>query len=115
MRVQGERSLPLEVEQAVFRIVQEALANVARHSQARSAEVGLVYSKKDIACTISDDGIGFNPDRKKSGFGLRSMEERARALGGTLTVESVAGEGTRISFAAPVGEPPASEEDSLGG
>jgi len=113
VRVQRERSLPLDIERTVFRIVQEALANVARHSQASSAEIGLVYTKLDITCTISDDGLGFDPDEKRGGFGLRSMQERAIALGSTLTIESVVGTGTRISFAVPLGESPESEENHL--
>jgi len=113
VRVQGERSLPLDVEQAAFRIVQEALANVARHSQARSAEIDLAYTGLDVTCTIRDDGIGFDPGRARDGFGLRSMRERAGALGGTLEVGSVAGEGTRLSFTVSFGEPPASEEAYL--
>jgi NarL family two-component system sensor histidine kinase LiaS len=115
VRVQGERSLPLDIEQTVFRIVQEALSNVARHSEASSVEIGLVYTKRDIACTISDDGLGFDPDKKRRGFGLRSMQERADALGGTLKVESVVGAGTCISFAVPLSESPESEEDRLYG
>jgi NarL family two-component system sensor histidine kinase LiaS len=98
VRVRGERSLPLDVEQAAFRIVQEALSNVARHSQAHSAEINLIYTGHDVTCTIRDDGIGFDPDSARDGFGLRSMQERANALGCTLEVESVAGEGTRLSF-----------------
>ena len=78
--------------------MQEALANVARHSQAHRAEIDLVYTGLDVTCTIRDDGIGFDPDKARDGFGLRSMQERANALGSTLEVESVAGEGTRLSF-----------------
>jgi NarL family two-component system sensor histidine kinase LiaS len=104
VRVQGERSLSLDIEQAVFRIVQEALSNVARHSEASSAEIGLIYTKLAISCTISDDGLGFDPDQEHGGFGLRSMQERAIALGGALTVESVSGAGTCISLAVPLGE-----------
>jgi signal transduction histidine kinase len=111
VRAQGERSLSLDIEQALFRIVQEALSNVARHSEASSAEIGLVYTKLNISCTISDDGLGFDPDQEHSGFGLRSMRERASALGGALTVESVAGAGTRISLAVSLGESPASQEN----
>jgi signal transduction histidine kinase len=109
LRVQGERSLSLDVEQAVFRIVQEALANVARHSEASNAEIELIYTKLAISCTISDDGLGFGPHQEHSSFGLRSMQERASALGGALTVESVSGAGTRISLAVPLGESLGSE------
>jgi NarL family two-component system sensor histidine kinase LiaS len=93
-----ERPLPLDVEQMIFRIIQEALANVARHSQASSVEIGLVYTKLDISCMINDDGIGFDPEKKTGGYGIRSMQERAKALGSRVTIKSAPGKGTRISF-----------------
>jgi len=110
VRVQGERLLSLEIEQAVFRIVQEALSNVTRHSQASSVEIEMVYTAFDMTCTINDDGLGFDPGKKRSGFGLRSMQERAKALGSTLEIESTFGTGTRISLAVALGGSPESEE-----
>jgi signal transduction histidine kinase len=104
VRVQGERSLPLDIEQGVFRIVQEALANVARHSQASSAEIKLVYSNDEITLSVTDDGRGFDVDGAGRGFGLSSMGERAEALGGTLTVESAPGEGTSVSCSVPLND-----------
>ncbi len=101
MNIQHERPLSLDVEQMIFRIVQEALANVARHSQASKVEIGLVYTKLDITCTISDDGLGFDPE-KSGGFGIRSMQERAKALGSILTLETAPGKGTSISFTVPL-------------
>jgi NarL family two-component system sensor histidine kinase LiaS len=98
LNTQHERPLPLDVEQMVFRIIQEALANVARHSQASCVEVELVYTKLDITCTITDDGLGFDPEMKRVGFGIRSMQERANALGTNLRLESMPGDGTHISF-----------------
>lgn len=62
----------------------------------------LVYTEYTIACTVSDDGLGFDPEKTRTGFGLRSMQERANALGGTLTVESTIGKGTRISLLVPI-------------
>jgi len=103
VRVQGERMLSLEVEQALFRIVQEALANVARHSQARHAEVLLVFDASSIALTVSDDGQGFDTSQGQDGLGLRSMRERAESLKGTLTVESTLGRGARVSVSVPAG------------
>ena len=105
VRVQGARSLPLEMEQAVFRIVQEALANVARHSQAGSVEIAVVYDNDEITLTVTDDGRGFDVDGRRSGFGLSSMQERAEALGGKLTVGSVPGKGTSVSCTVPVSDP----------
>jgi NarL family two-component system sensor histidine kinase LiaS len=62
-RVQGEREVPLEAEQALFRIAQEALANVARHSEAGQVEVDLVYTRDTVTLRVSDDGRGFDPSR----------------------------------------------------
>ena len=108
--VQGERSLPLDIERAAFRIIQEALANIARHSQAINAEIELIYTELGMTCTIRDDGIGFDPDRVRDGFGLHSMRERANVLGSTLEVESIAGGGTSLSFTVFLDESPANKE-----
>jgi len=105
VRVQGERSLPLDIEQGVFRIVQETLANVARHSQASEVEIALVCSDDEITLTVTDDGRGFDVEGKRSGFGLSSMQERVSTLGGTLMVESALGEGTSVSCTVPVRQP----------
>ena len=108
VRVQGEGSAPLEVERILFRIAQEALANVAKHSQARRAEVLLAYDADAMTLTVSDDGQGFDLGEPRSGLGLRSMRERAEALGGTLTIESALGAGTRVQIRT--GPPGDSEE-----
>lgn len=102
MRVQGERSLPIEVEQPIFRIVQEALANVARHSEAGLAEIVLLYSNGTVSLTVTDDGRGFYLDDRRTGYGLSSMQERAESLGGNLVVESTLGNGTTVSCSVPV-------------
>jgi signal transduction histidine kinase len=95
--VTGERSLPAEVEQALFRIAQEALANVARHSQTEVVQVQLRYAPDRVTLTITDTGRGFDPSQVKPGVGTRSMRERAARLpGGTLRLESDLGQGTRI-------------------
>jgi NarL family two-component system sensor histidine kinase LiaS len=102
-RVQGERGVPLEVEQALFRVAQEALANVARHSGATHAEVDLVYTKDTITLRVADDGRGFDPSRNPGGgFGLQSMRERLVRLGGHVDVESVPGKGTRVEGFCPL-------------
>jgi signal transduction histidine kinase len=104
VRIQGERSLPLEIEQAVLRIMQEALANVARHSEANGVEIALVYSIDEITLTATDDGRGFDVDGERSGFGLSSMQQRIDTLGGNLIVESTPGQGTSVSCTVPVRE-----------
>ena len=102
MRVQGERALPLKIDQTVFRIAQEALANAARHSNAHNMEIDLIYGTDTIRCVIEDDGVGFNLSDDHDGFGLRSMADRANALEGELTVESETGKGTRVTASLPI-------------
>jgi two-component system, NarL family, sensor histidine kinase LiaS len=102
-RVQGEREVPLEVEQALFRVAQEALANVARHSGARHAEVDLTYTAGIITLRVADDGRGFDPTRSPGGgFGLQSMHERLVRLGGYANVESAPDKGTRVECVCPL-------------
>ena len=93
---QGERRLPLEVEQTLFRIVQEALSNIAKHSHAQHAEIRLVYNSTVITLTISDDGRGFDPNDRGPGIGLQSMRERAELLDGCVVIETELGKGTRV-------------------
>ena len=102
MRVRRQRQLDLEIEQTIFRIVQEALANVARHSNASQVDIDLIYKIDYVTCTIRDNGGGFDPENRDGGFGLRSMAERAAAIGGDLEIESIKGEGTSISITIPV-------------
>lgn len=97
MRVRGERPAPLETEQALFRIAQEALSNIARHSRAQHAEILLAYNTETIKLSIADNGRGFDPGKQGKGLGLRSMSERVELLQGTLTVDSAPGDGTRVS------------------
>ncbi|CAN5716408.1 hypothetical protein BH18ACT11_BH18ACT11_13300 [soil metagenome] len=104
-RVQGERRVPLEVEQALFRVAQEALANVARHSAAGHAEVDLIYTTSTVTLRAADDGRGFDPSRNPGGgFGLQSMRERLVKLGGHVNVESAPGKGTRVESFCQVQE-----------
>jgi NarL family two-component system sensor histidine kinase LiaS len=98
VHVAGERPLPAEVEQALFRIAQEALANVARHSQAGSAQVLLDYARDRVSLTIADTGCGFDPAEGRPGVGTRSMRERAARLpNGQFRLDSGPGQGTRVT------------------
>ena len=102
-RVVGERETPLEVEQALFRVAQEALANVARHSGAGYAELDLVYTRDTVTLRVADDGRGFDPSRNPGGgFGLQSMRERLVKLDGHVNVESAPGKGTRVECFCPL-------------
>jgi two-component system, NarL family, sensor histidine kinase LiaS len=94
-------ALPIETEQTFFRIAQEALANVARHSQATKAHISLACDQRRLVLKVADDGIGFDPQRRLAGFGLSSIRQRAATLSqGSVTVRSAPGEGTTIEVAA---------------
>jgi signal transduction histidine kinase len=93
-------------ETAAFRIIQEALTNVAKHAKATSCRVYLQRLTNTILITIEDDGIGFDPDDTPSasgprGLGLVGIRERVAQLHGTVRVESASGKGTRITVELP--------------
>jgi signal transduction histidine kinase len=91
-----------DIEVAVLRGMQEALTNVARHSEARSAAVTLSYMEDIVVLDVQDDGKGFLPSAADgNGYGLAGMRERVKRLRGTFSVESVPGEGTTISISLP--------------
>ena len=97
-----DRLSPL-LESVVFRIVQEALTNVQRHSQADHAEVNVTQKGDRLFLEIRDDGTGFDreqvPDDR---FGLRGIEERARLFNGAAAIESESGKGTRVTVELPL-------------
>ena len=98
-----------QVEVAFYRIVQEALNNVAKHAHATRADVVLSISNGDAVLVVEDDGAGFDttdPAVKSSGLGLTSMRERASLVGATLDIDSSPGKGTAVFLRAPVGTPP---------
>jgi signal transduction histidine kinase len=100
------RALLPEIEVALFRVAQEALANVGKHASATRAGLTLSYMDDVVVLDVRDDGIGFERDTTRapsggSGFGLGAMEQRVRRVAGTLTVESAPGEGTAISASVP--------------
>ena len=96
--------LPEELETAVYRIVQEALTNVARHARARSVWVALTGSDGELCLDIRDDGIGLpsNGQGGRTGIGLVGIRERVRALGGTVTISSGQPGGARLSIRLPL-------------
>jgi two-component system sensor histidine kinase UhpB len=93
-----------EVEIACFRLAQEALTNVARHAKATAVEVHLEAGPTDFSLVIRDDGIGFEPDKVRTGtsIGLSGMEERVRLAGGTIDIRSAPAAGTEIRAAFPL-------------
>ncbi len=103
-QVQNERALPLAIEQALYRVAQEALANTARHSRASAVAVRLEYSPQQVCLLVKDNGVGFDPQAApSSGFGLQSMRERLADLRGHLIVESSPEAGTTVTALAPCG------------
>jgi signal transduction histidine kinase len=88
----------------VFRIVQESLRNLKKHSGASKGYVGLQCKGVNLLLNVTDSGVGFNPNGRKgtAGLGIRSMEERASFLGGMLAIESAPGHGTEIRACVPL-------------
>jgi signal transduction histidine kinase len=110
---EGDLPLSPAAELALARIIQEALANAARHSGARRIQVAVQVEKGRVTCNIEDDGQGFDPaglphgeaesgEAPRGGFGLVGMRERAAALGGELAVDAAPGQGARIRVTLPV-------------
>jgi signal transduction histidine kinase len=92
--------LPDEHKTVIYRVVQEALNNAARHSSAKNVHVKVREDGGRISVEVADDGSGFDPTRTR-GLGLLGMEERVKRLGGTFAVESKPGSGTTIRFELP--------------
>ncbi len=102
-QVTGERRLPLGLEQTLFRVTQEALSNVARHSRASAATLQLDIQAELVRLEIADNGVGFDPQQAAGkGFGLESMSARMAELGGWLKIHSTRDEGTRVVAVAPL-------------
>lgn len=97
LRVEGAPVLPLVIEEAMFRVTQEALSNIARHSKATQVQFILSRNDEIVELTIQDNGQGFDlAHLERRGIGLFSMQERMKALGGDARVESTPGQGTRV-------------------
>jgi signal transduction histidine kinase len=98
--------LPPEVETAVFRVVQEAITNIARHAQASEANISLIHKDGKLVVRVEDNGVGFDPaqvmSNEQKGWGLRGMEERITLLGGKFYIGSKAGQGTLVLAEVPL-------------
>jgi signal transduction histidine kinase len=96
--ISGERSLPLEVEQAFYRVLQESLSNIARHAEADTVGLSLSMSPEKVTLIIADNGRGFEMDAVlPTSYGLTGMKGRLDEVGGTLKVESALSVGTTIT------------------
>ncbi|NUO58285.1 MAG: sensor histidine kinase [Hamadaea sp.] len=98
--------LPTGHEVALLRIAQSAVANTVRHADATTVDVALRHRGDHVALDVTDDGRGFDPDLRTSGFGLATMRSRVDALGGTLTVRSTPGRGTVLTADLPLDQSP---------
>jgi len=99
-------ALPDEVKTALFRVAQEALANVGKHAQAQQVQIDLSFEPDSIALRIADDGRGFDADQvqldPRRGIGLRNMRERLASIGGRFDVHAAPGAGTLLEAAVPL-------------
>lgn len=109
----GDRTLSYTVEQIdellpkdyrihFYRLVQEVLNNAVKHSEASAVEVTVVMDEDSIRAIVKDNGKGFDPKEKKEGYGMRSLNERVKILGGTYQIESAPGAGTIIKINIPI-------------
>jgi two-component system, NarL family, sensor kinase len=101
-----DHSIPADKALCLFRVAQEALRNVAKHSGARRATVSLLHARSRILLAITDTGVGFDREAatSKKGMGIVSMEERVRLVVGTFTIRSRPGFGTRVLVEVPLNE-----------
>jgi len=97
-----EEEVPEFLKIALFRVMQEALNNIAKHSEADSVRLLLRKVENKIELTVEDNGIGFDPETAEKGMGLTSMRERTELSGGTFRIESTPGKGTTIRASWPV-------------
>ena len=103
------RRFATAVETAAYRIVQEALTNVARHAKVEEATVRTWAGADTLGVQIEDGGVGFDLEAALASYatsGLAGMDERASLLGGRLTVESTPGQGTHVTAEFPLGHAP---------
>jgi two-component system NarL family sensor kinase len=102
-----ERTIPDELKLDIFRVVQEALSNVARHAQATEVRLSLTEQRSELRLSIEDDGRGFDPqlvlEMASGAIGLLTIRKRIRATGGTMALDSSAQSGTRIEARWAIG------------
>lgn len=94
-------SLAPGAQQAIFRVAQEALANVGRHARAQNVRVALDAGGGQIRFSVQDDGAGFDTNERPRGMGIANMRERAEEFGGRLDFASRAGAGTSLTLSLP--------------
>jgi signal transduction histidine kinase len=100
--IKNEQHLPIDIDQAFYRSTQEALSNIARHSQAKQVKIRLEYLDDEIVEEIYDNGRGFDPQTRPTGMGLRSIRERIEKLGGSVKIDSTPEQGTSLLLTVPL-------------
>ncbi len=100
LKVEGERRLPIGVEQELYRIAQEVLNNIMKHARAQNVTLLLQFVDGVVKLQVHDDGVGFDPRSAltSGGMGLRSIAARAAKIGGHVTVDSQPGQGTTVTL-----------------
>ncbi len=106
LQVEGkERKVPLAVGSSLYRIAQEALANVYRHAEASAIDIDLVFQDESVSLEVRDNGHGFSVDEALvGGRGLRNIHQRVGELGGEVKIASVPGQGASVRVTLPIGE-----------
>jgi signal transduction histidine kinase len=103
VQIQITQGLPTDIAIALYRIVQEAMTNIAKHSQATQVNLKLNETPQEVELMVEDNGQGFDPTQNTTGFGLQSMRERTEALGGLFYLNSQPGQGCRLHLNIPQG------------
>lgn len=111
--IRNERPLELDREQAIYRIIQETLANIARHSGATRVDISLIYRPILLEVAVEDNGRGFDVNQKIRGMGLRSIRERAASIRGSVQIQSEPGQGTRVLIQVPIKIPEMAEMENM--
>ena len=103
LSVTGEPSqVSVSVAGALYRILQEALANILKHAQASSVQVALSFEPNRVMLSVQDDGRGIQTNGRSLGYGIQNMRERADELDGTFEISGAPGKGTRVDVTLPI-------------
>jgi signal transduction histidine kinase len=94
-------SIPLQTSHQIYCIFQEGLTNIQKHANAKTVSLKGDKTSDTIFLELTDEGCGFNPQAAHQGFGLRGMEERVQIMGGSLSIDSAPGQGTRLQVVIP--------------
>lgn len=113
LEVEGGLDLPEEVEISVFRIYQEIVTNILRHSRAENVSIELYRRDSRLVLAVEDDGVGFSPGERTPGAGITGMRERADLIGAELEIDSEPGLGTQVQLVIPIGHDDRGAERSV--